>query len=116
MPFEREGVVSLWVFMKDEDPDDFEKDVLKSFCGVESYEIDSQEGVVSKDLQPISQLLEQLSYSESFASAASAAAHSLGIAEAYGVIAQFDFAYDPKAVTKPIAVEPVFIGSFPWRE
>lgn len=90
--------------------------MLKSFCGVEQYDVDSQEGVVAEELRPVSELLEPLSYSDSFAAAALAATRSAAIAEAYGVMAQFDFDYDPRHVTGPVAEDPVFLGSFAWHE
>jgi hypothetical protein len=64
----------------------------------------------------VASLLSQLSYSSSFIQDALTAAKHMGITEAYGVMAQFDFAYDPSRVTKPISNDPVFIGYFRWHE
>lgn len=115
--FEREGVVSIWVFLDEEDPADAEKDVLKDFCGVDYYDIDFQEGDTNREgRQPLASLLGQLSYSGSFIQNALVAADRIGIKEAYGVIAQYDFAYDPSKVTKPISKDPLFIGYFDWHE
>ncbi len=112
---EQQGVVSLWVFREPEDPADAGMDVLKDFCGVEYYDIDSQEGVLGDHQQPLHALLGQLSYSGSFDSNALSAAEHMGIKEGYGVLAQFDFAYDPGKITKRVRKDPVFIGYFEWR-
>lgn len=115
--FEQKGVVSVWVFREDEDPADAEKDVLQDFCGVDYYDLDDQEGDLGRDgPQPLASLLSQLSFSGSFIHDAMAAADRMGINEAYGVIVQFDFAYDPSKVTRPISRDPVFIGYFDWHD
>ena len=114
--FEQEGVVSIWVFQDQEDPVDADKDVLKDLCGVDYYEIDSQEGVTNDHPQPLSSLMSQLSYSGSFIQDALNAAKRMGIMEAYGVMVQFDFAYDPSKVTRQISKDPAFIGYFGWHE
>ena len=114
--FRQDGVVSVWVFREEENPADAEKDVLQDFCGVEYYDIDSQEGATFDQMQPLNSLLEQLSYSNSFIDKAIGAAEQMGIRDAYGVLAQFDFAYDPTRVTKLVSSDPVFIGYFDWHE
>jgi hypothetical protein len=114
--FEQDGAVSVWVFREAENPADADKDVLKDFCGVDYYDIDSQEGTIADDLQPLSSLVSQLSYSSSFIHDTLNAAERMGIKDAYGVIVQFDFAYDPSKVTKQIASAPVFIGYFNWHD
>lgn len=114
--FERDGFVSIWAFLREEDPADADKDVLQDLCGVDCYDLDSQEGAISDSPQPLSSLVEQLSYSASFSKSALEAADRIGIKTAFGVIAQFDFAYEPSTVTKPISKDPVFIGSFRWHE
>ena len=43
--FEQDGVVSVWAFRDAEDPADTDKDVLKDMCGVDYYDLDSQEGI-----------------------------------------------------------------------
>jgi hypothetical protein len=67
-------------------------------------------------MKPLSSILAPLSYSKSFIDTAVSAAERLGIKEAYGVLAQFDFAYDPRQITKQIGREPVFIGCFDWHD
>jgi hypothetical protein len=114
--FDQPGFVSLWLFQMSEAPADAEKDVLKDFCGVDSYDVDQQEGVVKEALTRIRLLIDPLSYSMSFIEEAVAAAEGLDIAEAYGVLAQYDFAYDPAEVARPVASDPIFVGCFQWRE
>jgi hypothetical protein len=113
---EQPGTVSLWVFCEPEDPADVGKDVLRVLCGVDYYDLDQQEGVVRDEPLAVRSLLDQLSYAASFGADAAAAAQKLGIAKAYGVLAQFDFAYDPRLVSRPIARDPTFLGCFPWHE
>lgn len=116
MSQEQKGVVSIWAFLKPEDPADKDMDVLKDFAGVDSYDIDSQEGAISDSEVPLVSLIEKLSYSASFVDEAMAAAKRMNIESGYGVIAQYDFAYDPSKVQKPIRRDPVFIGYFPWHD
>lgn len=114
--FERKGVVSVWVFCEPVNPADARKDVLKEMCGVDYYDLDFQSAMSEETLTPLHALIEPLSYSESFIEEAIKAAQRLGIANALEVIAQYDFAYDPRKVTKPIAKDPVFIGYFHWHD
>lgn len=114
--FEQDGVVSLWVFREEESPNDVGKDVLKDFCGVDSYDSDFQEGITTKESQQLSSLVSQLSYSTSFINDAINAAERIGIKEALGVIAQYNFAYDPSKVSRELASDPVFIGYFKFQD
>jgi hypothetical protein len=114
--FEQPGVVSLWLFRQPENPADAGKDILKEMCGVDSYDIDFREGVEHDAPKPVAQLLELLSYSASFRESAIAAAERLNVTEAYAVVAQYDFAYDPARATRPVARDPMFLGTFAWRE
>jgi hypothetical protein len=114
--FDMPNIVSLWLFREPEDPADAGKDVLKDFCGVDYYDLDQQEGMVREAPAGIHSLLEPLSYSVSFLDEALAGAGRLGITEAYGVLAQFDFAYNPVEVTRPVAHDPIFLGCFQWHE
>lgn len=114
--FEQEGVVSVWVFREAEDPADADKDVLRDFCGVDYYDIDFQEGITATSPQSLASLLSQLSYASSFIEDALNTANRLGIEDAYGVIVQFDFAYDPSTIARQISPDPVFIGHFSWHD
>ncbi len=114
--FEKEGEVSVWVGFERRDPS---IDLLKDLCGVEHYDVDSQECIVDGKnwmKQPIKRLLGRLSYSGSFLAEALAAARERGLIEALYVVAQYDFAYDPKKAKKRIAADPVFLGHFAWSD
>jgi hypothetical protein len=112
--WEKEGVVSLWAGqVRVADGSNF----LRDQYGVEYYDPDNQECVVEESIIPISDLIPQLSYSESFRAAAIESARRVGISSALWVMAQYDFAYDPSKVALTLLPqEPAFLGSFPWRE
>ena len=55
-----------------------------------------------------------MSYSASFALQVIAAARERGIEKARGIVAQYDFAYDPAKVKRAMASEPVFLGVFAY--
>jgi hypothetical protein len=114
--FDREGVVSVWVGLKGPLPGESEEmDVLQDLCGVGYYDMDHGEGNCNNfELLPLQDLLSEMSYSDSFATQAEEAAAKVGITHARWVQVQYDFAYDPKAVKRPIADDPVFIGFFPY--
>ncbi len=114
--FDKPGYVSLWLFREPEDPADAGKNILRDFCGVDSYDLDQTEGVIREIPAPIRSLVEPLSYSVSFLDEALAAAQRLGITAAFGVLAQFDFAYNPVDVTRTVARDPIFLGCFLWHE
>lgn len=86
------------------------------YCGVDYYDADSTEGAISDDAQSLSSLLAQVSYSSSFIEETLKAAQGIGIKEAYGVLAQFDFAYDRNKVTKQVAQDSIFVGYFDWHD
>ena len=114
--FQKKGQVSIWVGLNKCDPT---VDILKDLCGVASYDVDSQECIVDVEewtSQPVEELLKALSYSESFFADARNAAQTLKIRDALYVLAQYDFAYDPKKVRKSVAPDPIFLGSFPWSD
>lgn len=114
--FEKPGVVSVWLFLEPENPSDRNKDVLRDLCGVDSYDLDQQEGIAPESPTPVGALLQPLSYSESFAADAADAAERMGIMQAYAVIAQFDFAYERAKVTRRVAPDPMFLGWFNWHD
>ena len=65
---------------------------------------------------PITDILQQLSYSASFLDVAVRAAEARGIRSAFWALGQYDFAYDPARLDTPVAPDPVFIGTFPWSD
>lgn len=109
------GMASVWLGLENgEYPDGTE--VMTDLCGLESYDVDRSEGFASDDGTPIAvaDLLLPLSFSQSYARAAIQLAAKLGIHKAVWSVVQFDLAYDPALITRPIANEPTFIGYFPY--
>ena len=114
--FEQKGTVSVWLGMLGEEQD-ANADVLQDLCGVGYYQLDNQE-VNHFDFKkiPLEQLLSGLSYSGSFIQQTIEEAMKRGIHTARWVLVQYDFNYSPGKVLRPIAVDPVFIGSFPYTD
>lgn len=112
--FQRDGVVSIWIGLSD-GPSDMDADVLQNLCGVGYYSLDDQEGMnFDFRLVPVGELLTPLSYSSSFAKAAADSAAAMGLSQARWVTVQYDFAYSPAKVQRPIAADPVFLGVFEY--
>lgn len=115
--FEKAGVVSIWVGVNDAFNDSEELDVLQDLCGVGYYELHNQESnCFDFQVVPLKQLLEEMSYSDSFLEKALSSALRKGIDKARWVTLQYDFNYDPKQVRRVVKNDPVFIGSFPYSE
>jgi len=111
--FEKESVVSVWVGLDDDSNDIEGLDVLQDSCGVGYYDLDNQEGnCFDFNLTPVSDLLIDLSYSESFIKNVNDRLLEKSISKARWVIVQYDFAYDPNRVTRGIAKDPIFLGVF----
>lgn len=114
--FEREGVVSIWIGLLGDEVDSG-VDVLQDLCGVGYYRLDDQENnCFDFEIVGVDKLLGGLSYSKSFLASAVDAARKKGLSEARWVTVQYDFDYDPSKVLRPIAADPVFIGSFTYSE
>jgi len=106
--------LSVWLGNVRHDP---EVNLLRDLCGVDHYDLDSQEINVDEkgwQQQPLATLLGPISYSESFVDAVVAAATEKGFAEALYVIVQYDFTYDPKKVKRKIASDPISLGVFDY--
>lgn len=113
--FEKAGFVSLWAGLSDQSTRVDGIDVLQDLCGVGYYNIDNQESNCHEfQIVFLSELLEELSYSKSFRDEAVDVAADKGARMARWVVAQFDFAYDPKRVKREIAEDPIFLGVFPY--
>lgn len=113
--FCREGVLSLWVGLDEVTPADNNVDCLQDLCGVGYYDGDAQESNShGGQLVALDELLEEISFSTSFKTASLAVATARGISEARWVIVQYDFAYDPSRVKRPIQPDPVFLGVFEY--
>ena len=95
-------------------------DVLKDLCGVDSYDLDNQElSAVDDDSFPraaVSEILGMFSYSSSFIEEALERAEQETISHVHWALAQFDFAYDPRRVSRSVAVDPLFLGVFDWND
>lgn len=112
--FHKEGLVSVWVGLSADDGEP-DLDVLQDLCGVGYYRLSDQEHYnFGFELVDLRQLLQPLSYSKSYIEAAVAMASALGLQKARWVTVQYDFNYDPAKVQRPIANDPVYIGSFPY--
>lgn len=112
--FEQQDIVSVWLGMLGGEHDT-EADVLQDLCGVGYYRLDDQEihHVDFKQL-PVEQLISALSYSDSFLVQTVEAATKRSIHAAKWVLVQYDFNYNPIKVQRPVAADPIFIGSFPY--
>lgn len=117
----RKQKLSLWVCVSKPNLKAMEGiDILRDLCGVDDYDLDSQELSAITDRFPkakIEELIDQLSYSSTFRDAAIQAAHDKGIKNAYWVLAQFDFVFKSKAkeLKTPITA-PEFLGVFEWDD
>lgn len=112
--FDKKGVVSVWVGLGGRTgiPD---LDILQDLCGVGYYRLSDQESFNHGfQLVELRELLATASYAESFVDAALAAASKRGLEQARWVTLQYDFAYDPTKVQRPIADDPIFIGTIPY--
>lgn len=113
--FEKEGVVSVWAGLKDGDDETDDLDVLQDWCGIDYYDPDYQEmNWVDFRLMPLKELLQDLSYSDSFITHALFAAKQRGITSARWVLLQYNFAYDMQLAKLPIADDPIFLGRFKY--
>lgn len=115
--FREEGLVSVWAGTEDLSGAPPELDVLQDYCGVGYYDVDSNEvnhhGYVPT---PVRTLLGELSFSASFADAASTAAERLNLGNPKWVICQYDFRYDASRVKRPTNQRALFIGAFPYSQ
>lgn len=113
--FECQGVVSVWLGLNDEKDNPEGLDVLQDLCGVGYYQLDQQESnCFDFKLCPVRELIDDLSYSESYSDEIIEAAERMTIKQARYVVLQFDFKYDPKRVKRSMCDDPVFIGAFKY--
>ena len=71
---------------------------------------------MSEEESSLVELIGRLSYAGTFVEEAVAAGRELWVEKAYGVMAQYDFTYDPVNTHKPVRDAPVFLGCFPWHD
>lgn len=108
------GLVSIWLGVDLISP---KIDILKKLCGVKYYDVDDQECILTDNglMEPVDSLVTELSYSESFLKDVVAAYKKAGIENAYWVLAQYDFRYDPRK-RKKHTKNPIFIGCFQYQD
>lgn len=113
--FEKDGIVSIWVGLKDNTNDSEDLDVLQDLCGVGYYELSNQEANCFEFRRvSLEKLLEDISYSNSFMTEALERAKKKGLTEGLWITVQYDFEYDPSRVKRKIADDPVFLGCFSY--
>ncbi|MNR32861.1 hypothetical protein D3C85_1504850 [compost metagenome] len=114
--FERQGVLSVWLSLEDRRGEE-RIDTLQDLCGVGYYRLSDQESnSLDHELVDVERLLLPLSYSSSFSKDVISTARMKGVGAARRIVVQYDFAYDPKKITRAIAEDPVFIGVFNYSE
>lgn len=107
-------MVSVWIGLTDDEGEP-DLDVLQDLCGVGYYRLSDQEHYnFNFDIADLRDLITPLSYSATFIDATLAAARKHGLEKARWITVQYDFDYDPLKVTRQIADDPIFIGSFSY--
>lgn len=112
--------LSLWLAVKKPDMKNMQGvDILKDLCGVEHYDLDSQElAAVAADFPraTVEEIVGKLSYSSTFLEAATLAAAEKSITHACWALAQYDFVYKPQPRRKVDERAPLFLGVFDWND
>ena len=115
--FEQVGKVSIWLGLTTDEDDPEALDVLQDLCGVGYYDLDKQDmNCFDFEFTNLKKLLKDISYSDSFIEQVCGEAYSKGYKEARWVLAQYDFEYDPNKVKRKIEADPVFLGTYNYRE
>jgi hypothetical protein len=92
-------------------------DTLQDSCGVGYYRLSDQESNhLDYQLIGLASLLADLSYSKSYLNSVVSAAREKGIENARWFVVQYDFAYDPAAVTRTVEADPIFLGIFEYSD
>lgn len=113
--FESEGLVSVWVGETTVGRAEGAVDILQDYCGVGYYSVDLNEVVSCAEPRSIVELVSAMSFARTFVSAVEVAAQEKGVSRACWVVAQYDFAYDPGRVRRPLHADAVFLGVFGYR-
>ncbi len=105
--------ISIWIGVKRPPP---KTDILTELCGVAKYDLDSQELIRDPRwrTKPLAELVNQLSYSDSFSEDVLAAAEKQGFDKVLYVLAQYDYKFTVKKSKKPHELAPQFLGAFKW--
>lgn len=116
----RQRKVSLWLAVKKPSAKKMQGvDILKDLCGVQHYDLDSQELAAHADDFPeaaVAEILGKLSYSSTFLDAATQAAAEKSIEHAYWALAQYDFVHKPRPGREVDERAPLFRGVFDWND
>lgn len=113
--FRKDGVISVWLGLTDGESN-ADMDVLQDLCGVGYYALDDQEANnFDFELVNVERLMADLSYSKSFIADVVEQAKAIGIERARWAIVQYDFAYSPERVKRPIEADPLFLGVFEYK-
>ncbi|MFZ6741643.1 immunity 22 family protein [Undibacterium sp. JH2W] len=112
---EKDGVVSIWVGLEHQRSD---IDLLKDLCGVDFYDLDFQECIpaLNGKTNAIGNLVNQLSYNESFGSNACSSAQAIGINEVAWVVMQLNFSFDESQTKKKMSDKVRFLGVFDYDD
>ena len=106
--------VSIWVgreIIKDEEDD---RNILEEIYGINDYDEDMEEAnFYIGELSSVEELIEPLSFSDSFIDEVLDKMEEMGIEEGGYVIAVYDYVFDN---TKGSDKDPVFIGTFDYSE
>jgi len=108
--------VSIWIGKKIVEENDDDTNILKDIFKIKEYDEDMEEiYFVSGKLSKVEELIEPLSFSNTFIDSVLEEAHKLNIKEASYIIALYDFAYD-ESVLEAEVEEPVFLGTFEYDD
>ncbi|MDP1978670.1 immunity 22 family protein [Undibacterium sp.] len=112
---EKDGVVSIWVGFEHQQSD---IDLLKDLCGVDFYDLDFQECIpaLNGKTDAIENLVDQLSYNESFGRKVCSAARDMGIDQVAWIVMQLNFFFDLNNAKKNISDKIGFLGVFDYEE
>lgn len=108
--------ISIWIGKKIVEENDDDTNILKDIFKIKEYDEDMEEiYFVSGKLSKINELVEPLSFSETFIEAVIEEANKLNIKEGSYIIALYDFAYDESVLEEEVE-EPIFLGTFEYDD
>lgn len=111
---EHKNKVSIWLGFSEVHENDTEVDVLKDLCGIKDYDLDQQESNFwDNKSTPVEEVLDGLSYSESFKEEFILRCKELDINNAKWITLQYEYHYVSK---KRLPEEIEFVGSFNYEK
>lgn len=106
--------VSVWIgkeIIKDEEDD---RNILEEIYGINDYDEDMEEAnFYIGEISSVEELIEPLSFSDSFMDEVLDRVEEMGIKEGGYIIAVYDYVFEN---TQGMDKEPVFIGTFDYSE